>query len=220
MSNETSLSLDECKRALEKAGVPPAAALAAYMYELLTWNEMINVTGAKSPEEFAVKHVADVWRAFQAIGSVSDFVADIGSGGGLPGIPLAILSPNTKVTLVERRQKKSKVIASIVSKLDLDSRVRVLARSFEEVKGLPKETEFWFRGFLPGPKLAVYLSEFFPRADLGRIILMKGPAWPEEKLEIMNTAKVKQDWVERFGSAAEVPYELPHGAGQRLLVIV
>ncbi len=95
-----------------------------------------------------------------------------------------------------------------------------MARSFEEIKRFPPNSEFWFRGFLPGPKLAAYLSEFFPKADLGQLVLMKGPAWSDEKLEIMGTKKVRSVWTERFGGAAELSYSLPHGMGERVLVIV
>lgn len=220
MSTEPKIDLSACKLALEKAGVPPAELLAQYMHKLLDWNEKINLTGAKNPEELAVKHVADVWRAAQVLDSGAESIADIGSGGGIPGIILGIVVPKAKITLVERRQKKAGVLSNMVSELGLDRRVRIVARSFEEVKTFPEETEYWFRGFLPGPKLAAYLSEFFPRGELGQLVLMKGPAWPQEKLDIMSTPKVREVWLERFGSAAEIPYALPNNAGERLLVLV
>lgn len=220
MSAPVQISYEECKSALDKVGVPAAAALAQYMKLLLEWNEKINVTGAKNPEELALKHIADVWAALNVLGRPTHRVVDVGSGGGIPGLILAIMSPGTEVVVVERRQKKALVMTEIVKELKLDNRVEVIAKSFEEVKGLHKESEFWFRGFLPGPKFAVYLSEFFPRAELGQIVLMKGPAWPQEKLEIMTAVKVKQAWKERFAGAAELSYSLPQGAGERLLVLV
>ncbi len=214
------ITMEDCLSALERAGVPPAKELATYMQKLLEWNEKINLTGAKTPDEFAVKHVADVWAAIETLGSVAPAVADIGSGCGIPGIVLGIISPETEVTLVERIQKKARVLSSIVSEMGLDRRIKILARSFEEVKTFNRDTEFWFRGVLPGPKLAVYLSEHFPRGEVGQLVLMKGPAWPEEKLDIMNEPKVKEAWLERFGSAAELNYSLPQGAGERILVLV
>jgi 16S rRNA (guanine527-N7)-methyltransferase len=214
-----SFDLKQCLSAIEKTGVPPVKALGEYVQKLLDWNEKINLTGASTPEEFALKHVADVWGATQVY-QPGELIADIGSGGGVPGIILAIMLPNSRVTLVERRQKKAGVLSDLVKELGLTERVRVLARSFEEIRTFEEETEFWFRGFLPGPKLSVYLSEFFPRAQLGRLVLMKGPAWADEKLEIMNQKKVKADWVERFAEAAEIPYSLPQGAGERVLVVV
>lgn len=205
--------------ALSGTGVLPAGALIEYMRLLFEWNEKVNLTGAKTPEDLAIKHIADVWNAVQAY-DPAPIIYDIGSGGGIPGIILAILRPDISVTLVERRQKKASAIASIVSQLGMDRRVKVISKSFEEIKGIPKDAEFWFRGFLPGPKLAVYLSEFFPHGDLGPIVLMKGPSWPQEKEDLMGQKKVKAKWLERFASAAEIPYELPHSAGQRLLVLV
>lgn len=208
------------EEALEWAGVLPIKQLAKYMQLLLDWNQKINLTGAKDPRELAVKHLADVWRAYQAIGQLPAQIGDIGSGGGLPGIALAIMAPNTSVTLVERRQKRAAVLSSIVSNLGLDRRVRIIAKSFEEIQSIQDGTELWFRGFLPGPKLAVYLSEHFPRGDLGQLVLMKGPAWPQEKLSLMSTPRVKEVWMERFAGAAEISYSLPHEAGERVLILV
>ncbi|MEW6057941.1 MAG: 16S rRNA (guanine(527)-N(7))-methyltransferase RsmG [Bdellovibrionota bacterium] len=216
----TSIELEVCLKALEKSGVPPVNSLGRYIQLLLEWNEKINLTGAKTPEDIASKHVADVWFALQALGSMSEKVFDVGSGGGIPGILLAIMTPNLQVTLVERRQKKANALNSMVSQLDLEGRVTVLARSFEEVPHLDKQSEFWFRGFLPGPKLAMYLSERFTRADLGRLILMKGPAWPQEKLDILDQSKVRENWRQRFAEAIEIDYSLPHGLGERVLVLV
>ena len=220
MSTPVEIDLEECIQALAKVGVPPAESLAMYMKLLLEWNEKINVTGAKNPDELALKHIADVWGALNVLGRPTGRVVDVGSGGGIPGIVIAIISPLTEVVLVERRQKKAGVLAKIVEELGLSARVRVVPRSFEEVKGLHKNSEYWFRGFLPGPKFAAYLSEFFPRADLGQIVLMKGPAWQQEKLDIMGQQKIKQDWKERFAGAGELTYTLPQDAGERVLVLV
>jgi len=220
MSNPKETILKEqCFSALSAVGVPPAGLLVEFMQLLLEWNEKVNLTGAKTPEDLALKHVADVWGAIQAY-EPAPVIYDIGSGGGIPGIILAIIRPDISVTLVERRQKKASAIASIVSHLGLERRVKVISKSFEEIKGIPKDAEFWFRGFLPGPKLAVYLSEFFPHGDLGPLVLMKGPGWTEEKAQLMVQKKIKSKWLERFASSDEVSYELPNEAGERLLVLV
>lgn len=213
-------TVSECQAALEKCGVPPAKDLAEYMRLVLEFNQQVNLTGAKSCQELALKHVADVWGAFQAIGGVRGRVIDVGSGAGIPGIILGILSPETEVFLVERRQKKASALSHIVSKLGLEGRVKVISKSFEEVPLLPKGAEIWMRGFLPGPKLAEYISRYWPRADLPTLVLMKGPGWGTEKLEIMNQQRIKGSWKERFASAEEISYALPHDAGQRVLVLV
>lgn len=211
---------NECIKALEKAGVPPVDKLATYIKLALELNQSINITGAKTPEEFALKHISDVWFAIQALGRPVKQVYDVGSGGGIPGIPLAIMVPDVRVTLVERRSNKIKALDHFVSKLGMESRVRVKGETLEAIKGLPEDAEYWFRGFLPGPKLAQYFSRSFPLADLGPIVLMKGPGWGNEKLDIMNEKNIKDAWRNRFADAQEVEYELPHGAGQRILVLV
>lgn len=216
----SSVSAEECEDALSRVGVSSGDKLIQYMQLLLEWNEKLNLTGAKTPQELALKHIADVSGALHTVGGSSMHFADVGSGGGIPGIVLSIMVPNARVVLIERRQKKASALSAIVSSLGLEDRVKVIARSFEEVRSFSKETEYWFRGFLPGPKLAAYLSVFFPRAELHRLVLMKGPAWPSEKLEIMSTPRVSQAWLERFGSSVEMPYSLPQGAGERIVVLV
>lgn len=187
---------------------------------LLDWNEKINVTGAKSPRELALKHIADVYGAWQALRGREKPVVDIGSGGGLPGLVLAILSPRRPVYLVERRIKKAKITVEIAEAIGLVDQVKVIGQPFEEIEGLPPDAEFWFRGFLPGEKLAKYLSDRFREDQLGSIVLMKGPAWPQELDAIADMKGIGRGWKERFLSSSTIPYELPEGAGTRVLVLV
>lgn len=212
--------LNVCKKALESVGVPPAEKLALYIQKLLEINEVLNLTGAKTPEDVALKHVCDSFLAWNTRGGLSRPIFDIGSGGGFPGLVLAILSPGVPVTLVERIQKKARALQEMVDFLGLENQVEVKARSFEEIKPLPEDAEFWFRGFLPGPKLAEYFSRCFSAHEIGSIVLMKGPAWGEEKASILSQPKVKKDWIERFAQATEESYELPKDAGKRYLVFV
>ncbi len=213
-------SLNECRAALEKYGVPPADLIVRYVHYLMDENSRINLTGAKTADEFVLKHVADAWRAIDAIGTLPGMLFDVGSGGGLPGIPLAIFRPNSEIVLVERREKKAASLDRLVSKLGLEGRVRVQCRSFEMLPSFPKDAEYWFRGFLPGPKLAVYFSQAFPTGKLPPVVLMKGPNWATEKVEILSTPRVRSVWLERFSESQEIDYELPGGAGIRKLVLV
>lgn len=213
-------NLSECREALEKYGVPPADLIIRYTQYLLDENSRINLTGAKTVDEFVLKHVADAWRAIDAIGTLPGMLFDVGSGGGLPGIPLAIFRPSSEVVLVERREKKAASLDRLVSKLGLEGRVRVQCRSFEGLPSFPKDAEYWFRGFLPGPKLAVYFSQAFPTGKLPPVVLMKGPSWASEKIEILSTPRVRSVWLERFSESQEIDYELPAGAGARKLVLL
>jgi 16S rRNA (guanine(527)-N(7))-methyltransferase RsmG len=186
----------------------------------LEWNEKVNVTGAKTPLDLANKHIADAFLAWKTLNRRGRPIFDVGSGGGIPGLVLALLDGDAKVTLVERRQKKAAVLSEIVSAMRLGGRVQVVCRSFEELPTHAKEAENWFRGFLPGQKLGVYLSQAFPTGRLGPLVLMKGPAWPTEKAELLALPKLREIWKQRFSSAVELKYSLPHSLGERILVVV
>jgi 16S rRNA (guanine527-N7)-methyltransferase len=104
----------------------PAAALEAplrrYLDLLQQWNRAYNLTAIRDPGEMVVKHLLDslaihAW----ARGSL----ADIGTGPGLPGIPLALALPALEVSLVETAGKKARFLREAVRHLDLGARVRV-----------------------------------------------------------------------------------------------
>lgn len=214
------ISVEACSKALKDVGVPPADLLARYMNVLLEVNQITNLTGAKNPADLALKHIADSFLAWNAIGGVTNPIYDVGSGGGLPGIVLSILSPHVPVFLVERRTKKASALQSIVDRLGLGPRVRVLAEPFEAIQNRDEEAELWFRGFLPGLDLAEFLSENFKERQIRQIVLMKGPGWPNELEQIVSSKKLKKDWIERIASSDVLEYSLPKEAGQRMLVVV
>ena len=82
-----------------------AARLGRFCAVLLEWNRRVNLTGAKSLDDLLVEHLPDSFIAARLIAEAAS-VVDIGSGGGLPSIPLAILRPDCRLTLVEPRGKR------------------------------------------------------------------------------------------------------------------
>ncbi len=214
-------NFQECETLLNQYRIPPSKELVHYIQLLLDWNEKINLTGAKDLKTLVIKHIADAWGAYLAINKeMSTHVYDVGSGGGLPGIPLCIFSAVTKTTLVERTLKKAKALNDMIEKLALSKRCQTLCVPFENIQTINKFTHFWFRGFLPGPKLATYLSHFFPGARLGRLVLMKGPSWHAEKEALLKMYSLKKTWKIRFLESKEIPYELPEDSGKRFLILV
>ena len=101
--------------------------LSAYLGLLYEANERMNLTGIRSPEEAWTRHVLDSLSLLPILSSVkSDRVIDIGSGGGLPGIPLAITTPESRFVLLEATGKKAAFLNEVASLLNLDN-VRVVS---------------------------------------------------------------------------------------------
>lgn len=101
-----------------------AAALARlgdYLGRLLAMNEQMNLTGIKDPAEAWEKHVLDALTLVPLLAEIGPGgrVVDVGSGGGVPGIPLAIAREDLRVTLVEATQKKAAFLSAVAAALGL-----------------------------------------------------------------------------------------------------
>lgn len=93
--------------------------IRTYVTELLRWNEKMNLTAAKGPEEVLLKHVLD---ALAPLGHLSGVhrLLDVGTGGGLPGIPIKVFRPDIFVSLLEARRKKVSFNQHVVDLLELE----------------------------------------------------------------------------------------------------
>ncbi len=211
---------------LVSAGAAPEQAqrLLSYGARLLAWNEKMNLTGAKDLDELTQKHLLDsvlAWKVrntAMAGALIFDQIVDVGSGGGIPGIPLAILQ-DKPVVLVERRQKKARALEELAIECELGPRVGVRAESLEKLC-FSTRSEFWFRGVLPADKLISYFSREIPSRALSQVVLMKGPAWGEELRRALEQPDMDHLWCQRFEQAEVFGYELPDGAGTRNLVLL
>ena len=96
-------------------------------------NCQINLTAIKEREEFYLKHYYDSIYYFQQSESPCGSLADIGSGGGFPGIVLGIFYPDLKVTLIEKKKKKCIFLEQAAKKLELKN-IEVLNTRVENIK--------------------------------------------------------------------------------------
>jgi len=100
--------------------VPPTVApqLMDYLSLLVHWNKAFNLTAVREPGDMVSKHLLDSLAVLPFIGK--GHVADVGSGAGLPGIPLALSRPDTHFTLIDSNGKKTRFLnqAKMVLKLD------------------------------------------------------------------------------------------------------
>lgn len=104
-----------------------AAPLLDYLALLVRWNRTYNLTAVRDPAEMVTKHLLDslaMHPYVDALAARGGTLADLGTGAGLPGIPLAIAKPGLRVTLVESNGKKARFMREALRSLGLkDARV-------------------------------------------------------------------------------------------------
>ena len=178
MSTDIDTLRPELAAGLEALGLPAALAtpLLAYLALLARWNATYNLTAIRDPRDMVAKHLLDSL-AMQPFVRGLRTLADLGTGPGLPGIPLAIATPWLQVTLVESNGKKARFLREAVRQLGLgnvqvaESRIEAFrpgthfdAITARALATLPLILELG--GHLPGPG--------------GRLLAMKGMVPDEE----------------------------------------
>ena len=103
-----------------------------YMRLLLKWNESVNLTAIRDPLEILYRHFCESMYASTLLTVDHGRLADLGSGGGFPGLPLKIIRPELDLCLVESNVKKATFLAEVVRDLGLNG-ARVLVSRYEEL---------------------------------------------------------------------------------------
>jgi 16S rRNA (guanine527-N7)-methyltransferase len=103
-----------------------------YTRILGTWNDKVNLTAIRDPLEILYRHFCESMFGSTLLAVENCRLADVGSGGGFPGIPLKIIRPDLQVFLVESNVKKATFLAEVVRELGLTD-ARVLVSRFEEL---------------------------------------------------------------------------------------
>jgi 16S rRNA (guanine527-N7)-methyltransferase len=130
------MDLDEGLAALAAAGVAlpkgAGARLAAYLALLAKWNRTYNLTAIRDPEQMITHHVLDSLAVLPHLpGAEHARALDVGSGGGVPGVPLAIARPGWRVVLLDSNHKKSTFLRQAVIELGL-ANVEVVTTRIED----------------------------------------------------------------------------------------
>ncbi len=149
--------------------------LADYVALLFKWNKVYNLTSVRDQDEMISRHLLDSLAILPHLESGS--LLDVGSGGGLPGIPIAITKPEIKVTLLDTNSKKTRFLQQVKAELKLTN-VHVVHARVEQAE-LPLFSMITARAFSTIEdiiKLAGHHCE--PK---GRLLLMKG-LYPHDEL--------------------------------------
>ena len=196
----------ECARLGLTVSPDAVPRLAAYAASLWSWNERLNLTRHTDVEKFVSRDVADAVAIAPHLESGAH-VLDVGTGGGVPGVLLAILRPDLRVELCDSVGKRARAVREIVAAIGLTIPVHegaaqpLVAAAAEagERGGRPGRFDVLVvRAVAPLLKL---LGWFEPLCDAyGRMLVVKGPRWEEEKGEARHRGFVKKVGVRRIAA--------------------
>ena len=192
-------------------------ALVTYEKELLEWNQKFNLTAIRDSESIRTKHFLDsfscvlAWKA-----SPPNQLIDVGTGAGFPGIPLKILYPHLKLTLVESVGKKAMFCQHIVGILGLEN-VEVVQARAEDLGQNPQHREKYEWGVARAVANLHVLSEYLiPLVKIGgNILAQKGESGPAEAQSAEESMLILGGKLKQL-----IPVNLPSVAEDRYLVVV
>ncbi|MBI4857727.1 MAG: 16S rRNA (guanine(527)-N(7))-methyltransferase RsmG [Acetobacterium woodii] len=158
-----------------------AEKLIDYMDRLLEKNKHINLTRITDEDEFIKLHLLDSLTLLKLIRNPKARILDVGTGGGFPGIPLAILLPDAQITLMDSTKKKLSVVQSIAQELGIDN-VSILHGRAEELGQDLKYRERYELVTSRAVANLTLLSEYcLPLVKVGgQFLSMKGRDYQEE----------------------------------------
>jgi 16S rRNA (guanine527-N7)-methyltransferase len=172
--------LDEGIKALG-ASLPARAlaALAAYLALLAKWNRTYNLTAIREPERMVTHHVLDALAVLPHLPARENLsLLDVGSGGGVPGLPLAIARPGWRVVLLDSNHKKGAFLQQAVIELGLANAQAVIARVEDYVPAVPFDVVI-SRAFSDLATFAQTSARHL--AAGGQLVAMKG-VFPDEEV--------------------------------------
>lgn len=192
-------------------------ALASYLAMLLEANKHFNLTAIREPEAAWRRHIIDSLTALPGLDHLNagNTVIDVGSGGGLPGIPIAIARPDLRITLLESTGKKAAFLKNCIEKIPLPSVTAIQERA--EVIGQDRNHRQQYDVAICraiGP-LREILEYTLPLVKVGGFVLaMKGPKAEQELHEAGDAIDVLG------GSEIRVFDAYPDGFEQNTVIVM
>ena len=179
---EEALSFDSLETALTHYDIfldeDQIEQLDTYRHLLWEWNSKINLTRHTTIDKFVARDLIDTLELAKHLEPESK-VLDIGSGGGVPGITLAILRPDLDLSLCESVVKKANVLQAMVEDLGLNT--QVFANRAEDVLQEISYDMLIARAVAPLWKFMFWLNPH--KKSFKKLLLIKGPAWVNERGE-------------------------------------
>ena len=179
-----------------EAGIPLTAEqigqFSVYNEMLLDWNTRMNLTALTAPEDVAVKHIIDSLTAYDAaLFDGARTLIDVGTGAGLPGIPLAVYAPQITVTLLDSLNKRVRFLTEVTAAMGLQNVRCIHARAEEVARTAEHRAAYDIVVSRAVARLPVLLEYTLPFVCVGGTLLaLKGRAYAEEQKEARRAAEV------------------------------
>jgi 16S rRNA (guanine527-N7)-methyltransferase len=194
---------------LEQLGLQVEIAQINSLYRhfilLQQWNNRINLSAVRDPREIVVRHFGESLAVGKLVGAGAGAVVDIGSGGGFPGVPVAVLCPDRQVTLVESVGKKGVFLKEIARELP---NLLVFVGRLEQFQGNAEWVTM--RGVSPG-KVAGQIARVAPRVAL--LVSSEKVSQAVGELGLVGVERVNLPWDRRTVLVSGGVGGVPRGTG-------
>lgn len=190
------------------------ALFETYRETLLLWNSRMNLVSLQSDLDLPVRHFADSLTLLPHLPAGPGSLLDIGSGAGFPALPVRILRPDLRVTLLEASRKKCSFLKELTRRLGLQD-VTVLNARLEELLKQPARPSFDIITSRATLKLPELIEKGLPLLKNGGFLAaMKGPGLDEEIAALESLKSVD------FRVVANVAFSLPLTGDRRHVLLV
>jgi 16S rRNA (guanine527-N7)-methyltransferase len=162
--------------------------LLDYLALLFKWNAVYNLTSVRDPMQMMTHHVLDSLAAVSAFAGARN-VLDVGAGGGLPGMVLAITRPDMKLAMIDTVHKKTAFLTQVKAELEL-ANVTVHTKKVQELEVAIKFDVITSRAFADLSDFVNWSGHLL--AEGGQFIALKGTAPPDEQERLPKEWKVTE----------------------------
>jgi 16S rRNA (guanine527-N7)-methyltransferase len=195
--------IEGCERLEIRLPEAACARLAAYLTLLERWNRAYNLTAVREPEAMVVRHLLDSLSILPWL--EGSRVLDVGSGAGLPGIPLAVARPEYEFCLLDSNGKRTRFLTQAAAELRLPN-VSVVRSRVEDYRPVTLFNSVVSRAFATLAELVADAGRLC--ALTGRLLAMKG-VFPDDELACLPPA---------YRVVGVYPLRVPHLDAERHLV--
>jgi 16S rRNA (guanine527-N7)-methyltransferase len=163
-----------------------------YMKLLQEWNEKINLTAIVDDEDVIKKHFIDSIKAFKRNEfKTANNLIDVGTGAGFPGIPIAIMKEDIKVTLLDSLNKRINFLNTVISQIGISNVTTIHSRAEDGARRLELRERFDIATSRAVANMSVLSELCLPYVKTGgSFIALKGPSVDQEIQDSMNAIKI------------------------------